>query len=253
MNNILKRATDRFLRSTGLAFAPVRVRSGLAKSARWTLYPWTSYWRGTHEPELQELIGNLGDLTGWSCWDLGAHYGLYSVGLAMRTGPSGQVAAFEPNPVSYERLARHVTMNSMPWLRAFRAAVSDHAGTAELYTYGQTESTTTHLAYEGETRQESCRPLEVEIVRLDEMVERGAIRPPDFIKIDVEGHGHKALAGGQKAIATKRPMILAALHGRAEAEGMRSLLRSLGYEEKVLSWSPIINDFGDVLFRPRSG
>jgi chemotaxis protein MotA len=29
----------------------------------------------------QVLVG-LGDVTGWSCWDLGAHFGIYGVGLA---------------------------------------------------------------------------------------------------------------------------------------------------------------------------
>lgn len=250
MKKLLYEVAYRFLQFTGLAHLPVRVRGGLAKKARWTLYPWTSYWRGTHEPELQKFLEHMEDMTGWCCWDLGALYGLYSIGLAMRTGPSGQVAAFEPNPVSYVRLARHVAMNHMPWLRSYRAAVSDHAGTAELYTYGQTESTTTHLAYEGETRQESCRPLKVEIVCLDEMVNRGEIRAPNLIKIDVEGHGHKALAGAKNAILKRQPIIVAALHGSAEAHGIRTLLTAIGYQEQRLPWSPVINNFGDVVFFP---
>lgn len=249
VNKEFKRIIDRFLCRSGLALVPVRVRGGLAKSARWTLYPWTSYWRGIHELELQTLIADMGDLTGWSCWDLGAHYGFYSVGLAMRAGPSGQVAAFEPNPVSYCRLERHVAMNKLSWVRTFRAAVSDHAGKAELYTYGETESTTTHLAYEGETRQESCLPLEVEIVCLDEMVDCGVIRNPNLVKIDVEGHGHKALAGARKSIQAKRPSIVAALHGKAEADGMRGILGPLGYKEHHFPWCPIVGDVGDVLFR----
>lgn len=240
------------MRFSGLANVPVRVRGGLAKSARWTLYPWSSYWRGTHEPELQLFIEEIGDMTGWCCWDLGAHYGIYSVGLAMKTGPNGQVVAFEPNPVSYGRLARHVAMNRMPWLKPIQAAVSDHAGTAELYTYGQTESTTTHLAYEGETRQASCRPVEVAIVCLDEMVKSREIRPPDLIKIDVEGHGHKALAGAKDAIKTKDPIIIAALHSKDEAEGVRSILRPLGYEERSFPWCPVVDNTGDVFFVPRS-
>ena len=249
MNKNIKCAIDRFLRLSGLAFFPVRVRGGLAKSARWTLYPWTAYWRGTHEPELQKFIADMGDITGWSCWDLGAHYGFYSVGLAMRTGPSGQVAAFEPNPLSYARLERHASMNKLSWLKVFRAAVSDHAGTAELYTYGQTESTTTHLAYDGETRQESCKPLDVEIVCLDELVGRGLLRSPDFIKIDVEGHGHKALSGARKSIEAKHPIIVAALHGASEANGIRSILDPIGYKEQHLPWSPLVDDVGDVVFR----
>ncbi len=240
------------MRLSGLANLPVRVRSGLAKSARWTLYPWTSYWRGTHEPELQKFMADLGDMNGWCCWDLGAHYGIYSLGLAMKTGSSGQVVAFEPNPVSYARLVRHIAMNNMPWLKPMQAAVSDRTGAAELYTYGQIESTTTHLAYEGETRVDSCRPVEVQVACLDEMVNRGEIRLPDLIKIDVEGHGHKALAGATEAIKSKNPIIIAALHGKDETEGIRSILKQLGYEERSFPWCPVVDNTGDVFFLPRS-
>ncbi|MSU65186.1 MAG: hypothetical protein EXS38_03585 [Opitutus sp.] len=63
----------------------------------------------THEPAMQAVLLGLGggDIRGWTCWDLGAHFGLYSVGLARRVGPAGQVAAFEPNPISFARLQRH--------------------------------------------------------------------------------------------------------------------------------------------------
>ena len=102
MKSQAKKAIGAFLNATGLARSPVRVRHGIAAGARWPLYPWTSYWRGTHEPALQACLMGLGngDLTGWSCWDLGAHFGLYSVGLALGVGPTGEVAGFEPTPLS---------------------------------------------------------------------------------------------------------------------------------------------------------
>ena len=64
MNAVVHRLADRVLRGTRLCFWPVRVKSGVAAGARWTLYPWSAYWRGGFENELQhELIG-LGDITG---------------------------------------------------------------------------------------------------------------------------------------------------------------------------------------------
>jgi hypothetical protein len=138
-----------FLAST-LGLFPVRVRGGIAKGTRWTLYPWASYWRGTHEPEVQRVIEGLGggSMAGWSCWDLGAHFGFCSVALSMRVGPSGQVAAFEPNPDSFARLERHRRMNRLTWLKTYQAAASDHTGSAELLTYGDLGSTSTHLRYD---------------------------------------------------------------------------------------------------------
>ena len=64
---------DWFLAVTRLQFWPVRVRHGIAEGARWTLYPWSSYWRGTQEPAMHRAVNELGDMAGGSCWDLGAH------------------------------------------------------------------------------------------------------------------------------------------------------------------------------------
>jgi FkbM family methyltransferase len=227
------------LERTGLGLLPMRVRGGLAAGARWTLYPWSSYWRGTHEPRVQAAMLALGGgaITGWSCWDLGAHFGLYSIGLARRVGPTGQVAAFEPNPRSFARLRRHARMNGLPWLKLYEAAVSEQAGSAEIYTYGDPGSTATHLPYEGEPRQEACTPETIRTLRLDDLVASGELRPPDFVKIDVEGHAHRALAGMLATLRQHPPLLIVAIHSGAEWEGVRQLLGGLGY-----TFSPIDPD-----------
>jgi len=219
------------LRKSSLELTPVRVRGGIAAGARWTFFPWTSYWRGTHEPRVQAAMLALGGgtITGWSCWDLGAHFGLYSIGLARRVGPTGAVAAFEPNPASFARLQRHARMNRLPWLKIFERAVSDRAGSSEIYTYGDMGSTSTHLPYDGEPRQDACTPLAIKTVRLDDLVASGELRPPHFVKIDVEGHGHRALDGMRATLRQVRPILIVAIHSPEEGEGVSHILGSLGY------------------------
>ena len=256
MNRVVTRSMDWILGVTGLQYWPVRVRGGVATGARWTLYPWSAYWRGTHEPELQRALMNLGDITAWSCWDLGAHFGIYSVGLAQRVGPSGAVAAFEPNPLSYARLERHRRMNDLTWLKVFNAAVSDRAGSADLLTYGDLRSTTTHLAYENETLGAETRPLGVKTLVLDELVASGELPIPRFIKVDVEGHAHKALAGAVKTLTAARPILIVAFHSAEEVNGVRAILDPLGYESSPISTHSGSSDAvigHDLLFRPKSG
>jgi len=226
----LQRWAGRFLLWSRLAWLPFRVPRGFLAGSWWSLYPWTSYWRGTHEPAVQAMLQNLGAMTGWSCWDLGAHYGFYSVGLARRAGPTGEVAAFEPNPLSFRRLEYHRRLNRLAWLKVFPAAASDQTGQAEMYTYGELLSTTTHLRYEGETRIAACAPLVVTTIKLDDLVAAGTLRPPDFVKIDVEGHGHRALVGMQATVARHRPHLLCELHTPLELTGMQAILAPLGYE-----------------------
>jgi FkbM family methyltransferase len=219
---------------------PVRIRRGIAKGARWTLFPWTAYWRGAHEPAVQEAIGQLGNgsISGWCCWDLGAHFGYYSVALALKVGPEGQVVAFEPNPHSNDRLNIHRRMNGLAWLKTYRFAVSDQTGTAELLTYGGVGSTDAHLPYEGETLGAVTKPITISTLRPDDLVERGEIRSPQFVKIDVEGHGHRALLGMQRSISTSRPFLIVAFHSMPEVEGVVGILEPLGYVWKPLDGYP---------------
>lgn len=249
MNSFAHRLVDRFLRRTGLQNWPVRVRGELATGARWTLYPASAYWRGGYEPGVTRAILSLGDLTGQVCWDLGAHYGYYSVALAMRTGPTGQVAAFEPFPANFARLERHRRMNKLDWLKVFPAAISDSPGEVEMITGGG--DTENHLRYDDEVKTADTTTIRVRTVRLDDLVASGEIRPPNFIKIDVEGHGHVALAGAAATIARHRPVMLMGFHSHFEVAGTKAILDPLGYQWQPLESNAPAHCVGfDYLLRP---
>jgi FkbM family methyltransferase len=243
----------RFLSLPVIARLPVRVRGGVAKGARWTFFPWTAYWRGTHEPAAQACILALrSDWTGAHVWDLGSHYGLFAVGLGLRAGPTGSVAAFEPNPLSHARLALHVRRNRLAHVKTFPCAVSDQAGNQRFFLYEGLESTSSHLAYENETWDESIPSMHVPAVRLDDLVASGEINPPDFIKVDVEGHGHKALAGAAATLARCRPVLLIGFHTEAEISGVLAVLTPLRYRiTPVNTVSPAVPaPDHDYLFEP---
>lgn len=252
----LHAAAGFLLGRTPLGRWPVRVRRGVAVGARWTLYPWTSYWRGTHEPAMQAALCALGggDICGWSCWDLGAHFGLYSVGLARRVGPTGEVAAFEPNPASFARLDLHRRLNGLAWLKCFQAAASDRSGTAELIAPGSfATTTTTHLAYEGEQPAAGRHTVATRTVRLDDLVAAGELRAPRFVKLDVEGHAHRALAGMSEILSQARPVLIVAFHSPQEIAGALARLQPLGYRHRVIGGDaaePPVQVGGDYLFSP---
>ncbi len=78
------------------------------------------------------------------------------------------------------------------------------------------------------------------------------MRPPQFAKVDVEGHGHRAVEGMRKAIAASRPILMVGFHSSEEEEGVLGVLRPLGYR-----WAPIVEPCdpgsmvgGDYLFTP---
>lgn len=236
-----------------IAHFPVRVRSGVAEGARWTFFPWTSYWRGTHEAEVQARIVALkNDWRGLNIWDLGSHYGLFAIGLGRRVGSTGSVAAFEPNLLSFKRLQLHVKRNGLGHVKTFPFAVSDVVGDQRFFLYEGLETTSSHLAHEGETWDESIQTMQVPAVRLDDLVADGRIALPDFVKVDVEGHGHKALAGAANALAKSRPTLMIGMHTQNEIDGILAVLDPLRYRSTPLTGGAptTLTPGHDYLFEP---
>lgn len=212
-----------------IQYWPVTVRGGLAKGARWTAFPFSSNWRIGGEGDLAKCVERAGELQGACCWDLGAHFGIHTVGLARCVGPTGQVVGFEPDPVAFRKLAYHVKMNGLDYVKLYQAAASDLDGPLELIIAGGLGSTVTHAKYEDEIVNEESSKFVSQALRLDTLVDRGEIRLPDLIKVDVEGHGAKAIAGAARAIAKSKPIMAFSLHSPHEWSDTAAQLEPMGY------------------------
>jgi len=223
--SLLSRAICR----TPFQYWPVYVRTGLARGARWTLFPHSANWRLGGERDVETAVRLHGDLTGETCWDLGAHFGIHTVGLAKCVGPLGQVCAFEPDPVAYHRLERHVNMNSLQRVKCFNRAVSDQDGQSDMIISGELGSTFTHLQYSDEPVNADTPVINIVTQKLDTLVASGEIRAPDFIKVDVQGHGANALRGAIVSLTAKRPTIVFSSHSPDELRGVKALVSKLGY------------------------
>jgi FkbM family methyltransferase len=221
---------SRILCMTPVQYIPVRIQKGPAKGARWTLLPYAFLWRSGGERDIVTAFGMLGELRGACCWDFGAHFGIQTLAMAMRVGKDGEVAAFEPNPASFARLKLHVGMNRLSNIKMFDFAVGSRLCDAALALPGAKCSLGAHLHLEEGGSEENVSSVRVSIVPLDLLVGRGELRLPDFIKVDVQGHGGQALMGSIAAIEKKRPLILFSNHCEQEFEEARELLSPLGYE-----------------------
>jgi FkbM family methyltransferase len=238
----LKALISRLITHTPIQYFPVTIQRGLAKGAHWTLFPYSAYWRGNTELDVEAAIRLHGSISGLTCWDLGTHFGIYTVGMAMAVETEGQVIGFEPDPVSFKRCQRHVQMNALSQVKLFNAAVSNVEGTADLLLSQGAGASTSHLAYEDEQPNDKLDREVIQTVILDELVKAGKIRPAQFIKVDVEGHGAKALSGAQQTISASRPTIVMSFHSKWELEGTKEVLEPLGYRSfnvdgQELEWS----------------
>lgn len=228
------------LTRTRLGLLPVRIRHGNLRGARWTLWPHSAYWRGYYEPEVQAALGRHVPPPGAAAWDLGAHFGFYSLWLTRAVGPQGEIVAIEPDPVSHARLVRHVRLNRWANVRPFACAASDRAATVSLIQSGGAGATTSHLPYQHESTR-GARTVEVVTCALDALAEREKLRPPTLVKIDVEGHAAAALRGAAATLQRHRPRLLISLHSPEECTGVRDQLFPLGYtptdlHDRTLGW-----------------
>ena len=236
---------------------PVKILRGLARGAWWSIYPYSAYWRrGGADPAIDHVLQRYAALPGIVCWDIGAHYGIYAVGLARAVGPTGRIEAFEPDPVSYRRLLWHRRLNRLSQLHAHPVAASGDTTTARLYQYAGFGDTTSHLPFNNENIQH-VPYREITTVALDEWVEAGRILPPRFIKIDVEGHAGPALVGMRRTLAAARPVVLLAIHSAEEHASARATLEALGYTLGPLpghdAAAVLANHFGELLCQPAPG
>ena len=129
-------------------------------------------------------------------FDLGANVGPYSISAAART--DGKVIAVEPALQTFELLNKSASQFSN--MTAIHAAISDKPGMAFLSHDGPSENF--KLSDNNETPGEK-----VPLVTVDDIAAEYGIESVDIIKMDVEGHELKALAGAKKIISNGSPII----------------------------------------------
>lgn len=183
------------------------------------------YALGTSEPDVQEAV-RLRVHRGEVVYDIGANVGFYTVLMARLVGPTGAVAAFEPLPETADAARHNARMNRFDHVAVFANAVGRRAGQVRMV-LGQ-ESTWAKLADHASTGP----TVDVAMVAIDDLVESGTIRPPAFVKIDVEGAELEVIEGMRRTIAASRPTILCEMHGKNV--DFAALMDELGYEVRAL-------------------
>jgi len=203
--------------------------------------------RGTLEPPVQEALRRLlapGDVF----YDVGANVGFFTLLGARLVGPQGRVVAFEPVPACARAVAHNIALNDFAQAEIREEAVGAANGRAQLLVVG--EASWSHLASTG--RHADVRDeLDVTVVAIDELVEAGAIPPPDVLKIDTEGAELQAIAGMRRTIERHRPAIVCELHDTNGA--FVALMDELGYVTTNLEGPAAVAGAGPIhaLAQPR--
>ncbi|MGM4906717.1 FkbM family methyltransferase [Tardiphaga sp. 866_E4_N2_1] len=157
-------------------------------------------------------------------------------------GPSGIVESFEPSPDVFQALCANLENRANA--RAHNVGVGDTDEVREFSAQGMSPAS----SFVEEVTQinsryfpdDQIKRTSVAITRLDTFMSASGKRPPELLKLDVEGYEQRALMGAERLLDTHKPAILMEIHppqlelsGGSE-EGIFDLLRGHGYRWTTL-------------------
>ncbi|NNJ26386.1 hypothetical protein LzC2_24690 [Planctomycetes bacterium LzC2] len=207
-----------------------------------------AYACGMDGQQLRALAGRV--RTGQTVYDVGGNRGQVALLFAGAVGPGGRVVCFEPVPGLADDLERNLALNEFGEVRVVRAAAADREG-AMTFDFPEDRATQGKLRdVEPTYRHDGASVLQVKTVTLDSVVAAGE-RPPDLLKIDVEGAGAAVLRGAQQILERHAPAVYIELHGPEERAGVQDELISRGYRIETLDGRPVsapADDAANVLW-----
>ncbi|HVE59273.1 MAG TPA: FkbM family methyltransferase [Pyrinomonadaceae bacterium] len=138
--------------------------------------------------------------------DIGANTGIYSL-IAKSLNPQARIFAFEPVPRVYERLVHNNLLNGYD-IECFECGISNTDGTAIIY-----DTPTEHIYSVTVNKNLNAPsaeviPTEIEVKRLDTIIDELGIEKIDLLKIDVETHEPEVLEGLGEYLSKYQPTIL---------------------------------------------
>lgn len=135
---------------------------------------------------------------GQTVLDIGANVGLYTLLLARQVGTTGRVIAFEPGPKSYSLLVQNIALNGYTNVCAENVAVSERAGTVDLYVCRTGESDNRIAGTLNPT--DNWDKMSIRSIDIDTYLDQNGIAEVDFIKMDIQGAELFALRGMEQTL-----------------------------------------------------
>ena len=162
--------------------------------------------------------------------EVGANFGYYSVGMALKAGPHGSVTALEANPALADYLKRSVNFNGYnKRIFVVQKAASDVNGTVQ-FTSSPRNAGGGHLFIEHAHLGPDTKVYNVETVKLDDL----DTPAPKLIRIDAEGSEPLILRGAERLL--RRPDICVCMEwdvlqmsSRSDVPSLIDWLTGLGF------------------------
>jgi len=214
----------------------VRILRGSLRGKKWirSAGP-NACWLGRYEVDrLREFEDEL--RPGYVVYDVGANVGIYALHATFAVGESGWVYAFEPLERNLQYLRKHMSLNRVANCTIVENAVCNREGMLA-FSAASWQPSMARLSAQGE--------ISVPATTLDICIYgKKRFRPPNVIKIDVEGAEVEVLQGAARTITEFHPTIFLEIHGAELHRDCRDFLMAKGYKVKERSgeltatWTP---------------
>jgi FkbM family methyltransferase len=171
------------------------------------------------------------DFSGDVGWDVGANCGQTIPVMQTRFN---QIYAFEPARECDEYL------DAFHGISVYPIALSDTNEDIELIALpdkidtGQLVTAGTHGMEWSPALEKDGLIRKVPSCTVDHMIEACGLKPPNFMKIDTEGHELKILFGARQTLATHRPDLLIEFHSPELHDSCKTLLEQYDYNVETV-------------------
>ena len=168
-------------------------------------------------------------LKGKIIFDIGGFVGICTLFFARAVTGRGKVFTFEPNPQNYKEIITNLKINNIKNVKVLNIGVSSRKGKKRLL-YNPRESA--RGTYDEKIKKnmkknfKNVKEISISVDTIDNLINKGQIERPDFVKIDVEGAEMDVLEGMIETVSKYKPELFIEIHG-ANLEQKKSIARNL--------------------------
>ncbi|OFW52515.1 MAG: hypothetical protein A2163_08190 [Actinobacteria bacterium RBG_13_35_12] len=222
---------------------PIKIKKGISKGL--LLYGNLFYNRRPNELHEEEFLYSNLDLKGKVIIEAGSHIGIHTLFFAKQIN-SGNIIAFEPNPLNYYFLCKNIKINSFTNVIPVNAGLADKEGILHFLSYRYNSAKGTFKTDKQEIIKKSKKKLtkiDVPVTTIDNAVKKYSLDTVDFVKIDTEGFEPYVIEGMKITLEKFNPVLYFEIHGLNDSQKQEDLKRIIKF----------IMEFGYVVVKLSKG
>lgn len=188
------------------------------------------YVMGTNETPVQNTLARVTKM-GDVFYDIGANVGFFTMIGAKLVGATGAVYAFEPVPYLARAVHQNACRNRFWNVNIIEYAVADRVGTDTLQLTAHPGGAT--LSSTGVRPADVVEEVPVNLMTIDAWVADGRLKPPNVVKIDVEGAEEAVLKGMIHTLLAHRPTVIYEIDDLNEASYVQRRAQLMSFFTRI--------------------